>query len=289
MWLPQNPSTDVVAAIVTLDVLIASTKWISRRGTGGEGVVGACQAGVVSDGAFDSTVAPRYDDDCAGMFLPEVLGPTVAFLAELADDRPALEFAIGTGRVALPLADAGVEVHGIELSRAMVAEMRRKPGAERIPVTIGDMATTRVDGEFGLVYLVFNTITNLPTQDEQVACFCNAATHLAPGGCFVIETGVPRLQQLPRGERFLAFSVDDDHGGIDEYNVVEQRLISHHYRTGDRPGRFSSEHRWAWPAEYDLMAHIAGLELRERWADWHRSPFTATSRSHVSVWQLPTT
>ena len=241
----------------------------------------------MSDGAFDSTVAPQYDDDCADMFAPEVLEPTVAFLAELAGSRPALEFAIGTGRVALPLAAAGVEVHGIELSQAMVAEMRTKPGADRIPVTTGDMATTRVDGKFGLVYLVFNTITNLLTQEDQVACFCNAAEHLAPGGCFVIETGVPRIQDLPRGERFLAFSADDEHGGIDEYDLVEQRLVSHHYRTGDHPGRFSSEHRWAWPAEYDLMARIAGLSLRERWADWHRSPFTATSRNHISVWHSP--
>ncbi|TDT15754.1 methyltransferase family protein [Ilumatobacter fluminis] len=239
---------------------------------------------MVSDGAFDETVAPRYDDDCADMFTPEVLEPTVALLAELAGGRPALEFAVGTGRVALPLADAGIEVHGIELSRAMVAEMRAKPGGDAIPVTIGDMATTRIGGEFGLVYLVFNTITNLLTQNEQVDCFRNAAAHLVPGGCFVIETGVPRIQDLPRGERFLAFDAGDEHGGIDEYDVVGQRLVSHHYRTGDCAGRFSSEHRWAWPAEYDLMARIAGLRLRDRWADWHRSPFTDTSRTHISVW-----
>lgn len=241
----------------------------------------------MSDGAFDAAVAPHYDTGCADMFAPEVLGPTVAFLAELAGGRPSLEFAVGTGRVALPLAEAGVEVHGIELSRAMVAEMRHKPGAERVPVTIGDMATTRVDGEFGLVFLVFNTITNLLTQDEQVACFRNAAAHLAPGGCFVIETGVPRLQQLPRGERFLPFTVDDEYVGVDEYDLVEQRLSSHHYRVGEHHGRFSSEHRWAWPAEYDLMARIAGLQLRERWAGWDRAPFTATSTSHVSVWERP--
>ena len=241
----------------------------------------------MSDGAFDHTVAPGYDADCADMFAPEVLEPTVAFLADLAGDRPALEFAVGTGRVALPLADAGVEVHGIELSRAMVAEMRAKPGGAAIPVTIGDMATTRIGGEFGLVYLVFNTITNLLTQDEQVACFCNAAAHLVPGGHFVVETGVPGIQDLPRGERFLAFDAGAEHGGIDEYDLVEQLLVSHHYRTGARSGRFSSEHRWAWPAEYDLMARIAGMSLRERWADWDRSPFTDTSRTHVSVWHSP--
>ena len=248
------------------------------------GWAGFWQGEGMSDGAFDAAVAPGYDESVAGWFAPEVIEPTVAFLAELARDRPVLEFAVGTGRVALPLADAGIEVHGIELSRAMVAEMERKPGAERVPVTIGDMSTTRVEGEFGLVFLVFNTITNLLTQDEQVECFRNAAAHLVSGGSFVIETQLPRLQELPRGERFLAFRADEHHGGIDEYDVVEQRLVSHHYETGEQPGRFSSEHRWAWPAEYDLMARIAGLRLSERWADWHRSPFTATSRSHVSVW-----
>lgn len=237
-----------------------------------------------ADGVFDDHVARTYDDDSADMFDPEVLGPTVDFLAELARGRRALEFAIGTGRVALPLSARGVEVSGVELSRAMAAEMAAKPGAASIPVTIGDMATTRVEGTFGLVYLVYNTITNLLTQDEQVACFCNAAAHLDVGGHFVIEVFVPALRRLPPGESLIAFDVSDGHVGVDEYHIANQRLTSHHYWTG-RADTLESWHRYAWPAEYDLMARIAGLTLRERWSDWERNPFTADSTSHVSVWE----
>jgi SAM-dependent methyltransferase len=238
------------------------------------------------DGVFDERIARTYDADGAEMFAPEVLGPTVDFLAELAGDRRALEFAVGTGRVALALRARGVDVAGIELSRAMVHQMTVKPGAERVPVTIGNMATTRVEGTFGLVYLVFNTITNLLTQDEQVACFCNAAAHLDIGGHFVIEVFVPALRRLPIGECLLAFDVSDSHVGVDEYDVVNQTLTSHHYRSSDgRAGIFDSPHRYAWPAEYDLMARIAGLTLRERWSSWRRTPFTAESTSHVSVWE----
>jgi hypothetical protein len=241
------------------------------------------------DGVFDETIARTYDLDDAEMFAPEVLEPTVDFLAELAGDRRALEFAVGTGRVALALCARGVEVAGIELSRAMVDRMLAKPGAERIPITIGDMATTRVEGGFGLVYLVYNTITNLLSQDEQVACFCNAAAHLGVGGHFVIEVFVPALRRLPMGERLVAFDVSDRHVGVDEYDVVNQRLTSHHYWSGDgRTSVFESEHRYAWPAEYDLMARIAGLTLRERWGSWRRAPFTADSTSHVSVWERAT-
>ena len=238
------------------------------------------------DGVFDERIARTYDADGAEMFAPEVLGPTVDFLAEVAGDRRALEFAVGTGRVALALSAQGVDVAGIELSRAMVRQMKGKPGAERVPVTIGDMATTRVDGTFGLVYLVFNSITNLLTQDDQVACFCNAAAHLEIGGHFVIEVFVPALRRLPIGERLVAFDVTNSHVGVDEYDVVNQTLTSHHYCSSDgRAERFDSPHRYAWPAEYDLMARIAGLTLRERWSSWHRAPFTAESTSHVSVWE----
>ncbi|MGY6501766.1 MAG: class I SAM-dependent DNA methyltransferase [Acidimicrobiales bacterium] len=242
----------------------------------------------MSDGLFDERIAARYDHASAEMFDPAVLGPTVDVLVELADRRPALEFAVGTGRVALPLRERGVEVHGLELSMAMVDRMRAKPGGDRVPVTIGDMATTRVDGTFGLVYLVYNTITNLLTQQEQVACFRNAAAHLEPGGRFVVEVGLPSLQRLPFGERFVPFDVSDGHIGIDEYDVVAQLLTSHHHWVEDgRASTFASHHRYAWPAEYDLMAQLAGMTLRARWSDWHRSPLTATSTSHVSAWQVP--
>jgi SAM-dependent methyltransferase len=237
---------------------------------------------------FDGAVAERYDESSAEMFAPEVLGPTVDLLAALADGKPALEFAVGTGRVALPLSARGVRVLGIELSEAMVAQLRAKPGAEAVDVAIGDMTTTRVDGRFGLVYLVFNTIKNLLTQDAQVRCFENAATHLEPGGCFVIETSIPILQRLPPGEVFRTFSHTETYLGFDEYDVVEQRLWSHHYSfDGTTYRRNSVPFRYAWPAELDLMARIAGLRLLERWADWDRSPFTSESPKHVSVWQKP--
>jgi SAM-dependent methyltransferase len=241
---------------------------------------------MTDDGIFDARIAETYDVDDDAMFAADVLGPTVDFLADLADGRRALEFAVGTGRVALPLSGRGVDVAGLERSRAMVERMTAKPGAERVPVTIGDMATTRVDGRFGLVYLVYNTITNLLTQDEQVACFCNAADHLDVGGHFVIEVFVPALRRLPPGERFVPFDVSPDHIGVDEYEVAEQRLTSHHASFAEGRAEITeSPHRYAWPAEYDLMARIAGLTPTERWNDWHRSPFTADSTSHVSVWQ----
>ena len=240
----------------------------------------------MSDGAFDETVASRYDRDVDAAVDRDEAERAIVVLAELAGDGRALEFAIGTGRVAIPLADRGVETDGIELSRAMVEVMSAKQGAERIPVTIGDMATTRVDGTFSLVYLVFNTITNLLTQAEQVACFDNAAAHLEPGGHFVVETFVPQLRRLPPGERYVPFDVGPGHIGIDEYDVVEQRLTSHHVWTAHGT-RFQSHHRYGWPAEYDLMARLAGLDLVDRWADWARRPFTNSSTAHVSVWRKP--
>jgi SAM-dependent methyltransferase len=215
-----------------------------------------------------------------------VLGPTVDVLASLAGDGRALELAIGTGRVALPLCERGVEVHGIELSEAMVAVLRSKPGGGAIPVTIGDMATTRVDGAFRLVYLVYNTIENLLTQDAQVACFRNAAAHLEPGGCFLVEVGVPALRRLPPGETLVPFDVSPTHIGIDEYDVATQYVVSHHTRIRDGVAEVSSgRFRYVWPAELDLMARIAGLSLVDRWSGWDRAPFTSDSTHHVSVWR----
>jgi len=232
--------------------------------------------------------AATYDDDVSDMYDAEALTATVDVLAELANGRRALEFAVGTGRVALPLARRGIDVTGVELSPPMIDVMRAKPGADLVPVVCGDMASTRVAGTFGLVYLVFNTITNLLTQDAQVRCFENAAAHLEPGGSFLIETFVPALQRLHIGESLVPFDVSDDHIGIDEYDVVNQMLISHHVSIrADGTSRSSGRFRYAWPAEYDLMARIAGLERRHRWADWHRSPFVGTSTSHISVWQKP--
>lgn len=236
---------------------------------------------------FGTAVADRYDEESAAMFAPGVLGPTVDVLAELAAGRPALELAVGTGRVALPLAERGVEVHGIELSGAMVARLRGKPGADAVRVTEGDMTTTRAEGRFGLVYLVFNTIGNVTTQDDQVAVFANAAAHLEPGGCFVVEVGVPALRQLPVGQRFVVFEHTDGHVGIDEYDVVDQRMWSHHYTAPagtERYRRDTVPFRYVWPSELDLMARLAGLRLRSRWGGWDRSPFTEASTSHVSVW-----
>ena len=238
-------------------------------------------------------VARGYDEDSSWMFSPELLGPTCDVLVDLADGRRALEFAIGTGRVGVPLAGRGVPVAGIEMSPAMAARLREKrvPGsaAAGIDMVWGDMASARVEGEFGLVYLVFNTITNLLEQDEQVECFRNAARHLAPGGYFLVEVAVPELQRLPPGETARPFHIGREHLGFDTFDLVEQRLTSHHYRfTEDgRVSRFESHHRYAWPAEYDLMARIAGLERFARWSGWDRAEFTAASTSHVSVWRKP--
>jgi len=241
------------------------------------------------DGYFGERVAARYDETAAELFDPAVVEPTVDFLAELAGTGRALELGIGTGRIALPLAARGVEVRGIELSRAMAARLRAKPGGEGIAVTIGDFSTAKADGTFSLAYLVRNTIMNLTTQTAQVACFRNVAAHLEPGGCFVIEVVVPGLQRLPPGETFQVFHLSDTHWGIDEYDVENQGLISHHLRMLDgQLDRQSIPFRYVWPAELDLMAQLAGMELRERWAGWERERFTSDSRQHVSVWEKRT-
>ena len=237
---------------------------------------------------FGERVAEKYDESSAEMFAPAAVDPVVDFLAGLAGDGAALELGIGTGRIALPLAQRGVRVHGIDLSEAMVARLRAKPGAERVGVTVGDFATTTVEGSFSVAYLVFNTINNLTSQDEQVACFQNVAAHLGPGGCFVIEVGVPALQRLPPGETVRAFTVSPTRLGFDEYDVVSQGLISHHYTVVDGELEVvSMPFRYVWPAELDLMARLAGMRLRERWSGWTREPFTSDSDSHVSVWEKP--
>ena len=240
------------------------------------------------DQHLDPRIATTYDDRVSGWFDPDVLEPTVDVLAELADGGTALELAIGTGRVALPLAARGVEVHGIDLSEPMVAELRAKPGGADIPVTIGDMTSTVVGDGFSLAYLVFNTIGNVTTQDGQLACFRSAAQQLAPGGRFVVEVGVPQLAQLAPGERTKIFDLSDEHVGVDEYvDPVGQVFVSHHwYFDGGRVHRVAGHFRWVWPSELDLMARVAGMSLEHRWADWRRTPFTAESRRHVSIWRL---
>jgi SAM-dependent methyltransferase len=242
------------------------------------------------DGYFDEPVAARYDESAAEMFDPEIIDPMVDLLADLAGNGRALELGIGTGRIALPLAQLGVPVHGIELSKAMIARLRSKPGGEAIDVTIGDFSNTTVDGTFSVAYLVFNTIQNLTTQGAQVACFRNVAAHLAPGGCFVIETGIPDLRRLPPGETFRAFHVSETKWGLDEYEVATQGLTSHHFEIVDGAlERVSIPFRYVWPSELDLMAQLAGMRLRERWSGWKREPFSSESRQHVSIWEKPGT
>jgi SAM-dependent methyltransferase len=241
---------------------------------------------------FGDSVAAGYDDEDAQMFAPGVVDPAADFLAALAKtgtgggEPSALEFGIGTGRIALPLSGRGVLVHGIDLSGAMVARLRAKPGADRITTVIGDFATARAGRKFRLAYLVYNTIGNLTTQDDQVECFRNAAAHLEPGGHFVIEVGIPDLRRLPPGQTAVPFTVTEGKLGFDTYDVVTQAMVSHHYRvTADGVRAASIPFRYVWPSELDLMARIAGMRLTERWGDWGREPFTADSAKHVSVWR----
>ncbi len=237
---------------------------------------------------WDERDAEWYDQLAEDMFEPAVVDPVVDVLAELAGSGRALEFGVGTGRIALPLAGRGVSVHGLDASAPMVAKLRDKPGADQVGVTIGDFATTRVDGTFAVVYLVWNAITNLTTQDEQVACFENAAAHLEPGGCLVVEVDVPDLQRLAPGETVRAFNVTATRLGFDEYDVVSQRQVSHHlWRVGEVFEASSAPYRYVWPSELDLMARLAGLEPRGRWGGWDGEPFTAESTRSVSVWERP--
>jgi SAM-dependent methyltransferase len=241
------------------------------------------------DGYFGERVAASYDDPFDPVFQAEAIDPAVSLLAELAGTGRALELAIGTGRIGLPLSQRGVPVHGIEMSNAMVARLRGKPGGDAITVTIGDMATTRVDDTFTVAYLVFNTINNLTTQEAQVACFRNVAEHLAPGGCFVIETGVPPLRQLPPGQDILAYRASSGRIVSYSYDHASQHYRGHYVAFTDGTGDYRTiPFRYVWPAELDLMAQLAGLRWRSRWADWNREPFTTDSRSHVSVWEKPT-
>jgi SAM-dependent methyltransferase len=238
---------------------------------------------------WDAEVAAGYDTPGSGMFAAEVLGSTVDRLAELAAGGRALELAIGTGRVAVPLRKRGVPVAGIEMSPAMVAELRRKADAAAIPVVLGDMASAVAPGRFALVYLVYNTISNVLTQAGQVACFRNAARHLGPGGRFVVELWVPELRKLPPGQQAVVWRAEPGYVGLDTYDVLNQQVVSHHVRFGEgREARlFRSPHRYVWPAELDLMGELAGFELESRHADWIGSTFTAESPSHVSVYRLP--
>ena len=242
------------------------------------------------DGYFGKRIAEHYDERYAYQTEPAVLDPIVDFLADLSRDGAALEFGVGTGRIALPLARRGVRVHGIELSEPMVERLRAKPAGNQIGITIGNFATATVEATFSVAYLVANTIMNLTTQDEQVACFRNAAAHLEPGGCFVIEVLVPGLRRLPPGETFQPFDVSPTHVGVDEYDVARQGLVSHHYwLTGGEVEVFSPPFRYVWPSELDLMARLAGMTLRERWSDWNREPFTSESTKHISVWEKAAT
>ena len=228
--------------------------------------------------------AATYDESEGFMFEPTEIARTVDVLFELAGGKRVLELAIGTGRIAVPLAERGVEVHGIDLSEPMIEQLRKKPAGGAVPVAVGDMTSTRLDTTFSLVYLVFNTIMNLTTQEQQVACFENAARHLEPGGAFLVEVMVPQLQRLPHGERYVPFHVGENHVGIDEYDLVNQGLWSHHVSAR---GKAAMPFRYVWPSELDLMARIAGMTLESRWQDWDRSPFTPESRKHVSVWRKP--
>lgn len=240
------------------------------------------------DDIWDADAARAYDTPGTGMFSPQVLEPAVERLAQLAEGGAALEFAIGTGRIAVPLSQRKVPVAGIEFSPAMIAELRTKVDEATIPVVLGDMATARAPGSYSLVYLVYNTISNLLAQEEQVACVRNAARHLSPGGRFVIELWVPELRKLPPGQQAVVWQSEAGYIGLDTYDTLSQQVVSHHVRFGEgkQAEVFRSPHRYIWPAELDLMAQLAGFELESRHADWVGSSFTAESRSHVSVYRL---
>ncbi len=259
-------------------MFLSESRWRTRRRRG--------QTLAVSEDYFDEWIAERYRVLWPDLFDPQVVDPAVNFLADLAGRGSVLELGIGTGRLALPLSRRGIRVQGIELSSAMVEQLRAQPESDAIEVTIGDFATTRVTGTFTLAYLVRNTIMNLTTQDAQVECFRNVATHLEPGGCFAIEVAVPPWQRLQPGETVIPFHISPAHLGFDEIDVVTQNSWSHHYWfLNGETKNFSAPFRYVWPCELDLMARLAGMRLRERWSDWNRTPFTSDDRSHISVWE----
>jgi SAM-dependent methyltransferase len=240
----------------------------------------------VHENYFDGLIAEAYDADSSEMFEPAVIDATVSFLTGLAGDGKALELAIGTGRIGLPLHQSGVPVSGIDLSPAMVAQLRAKPGGHDIVVEIGDFTSTTIEGPFRLAYLLYNTVENLTSQDDQVECFRNVARHLEPGGFFVIEVEVPQLRRLPPGETVRVFESSPSKLGFDELDVATQQGVSHlHWMADGQRGVFSMPFRYVWPSELDLMARLAGMRLRERWGDWNREPFTSDSRKHISVWE----
>lgn len=235
---------------------------------------------------FGERIAQRYEAYWPELFRPEAIDPVVNFLADLAAGGSALELGVGTGRIAVPLSQRGVRVHGIDLSPAMIARLRAKPGADSVGVTIGDFATTQVGGRFRLAYLLRNTIENLTTQEQQVACFRTVAAQLEPGGSFLIEVEVPALRRLPPGDTVRVFTMTPTHLGFDEYDFATQGLVSRHYWVVDgQLETFSSPFRYVWPSELDLMARLAGMTLRGRWSNWNREPFTSESTAHISVWQ----
>jgi SAM-dependent methyltransferase len=235
---------------------------------------------------FVGRVAVTYDADSPEMFEPELLAATADFLAAEARGGRALEFGIGTGRVARPLRQRGVSVHGIDISADMIDQLRRKPGAEAIATTVGDFAETLVDGAFSLVYVVFNSMGNLLEQSEWVQTFRNAARHLQPGGRFLMELWIPDLRRFPPGATAVPFDISPRHLGFETFDITTQRCASHHYFFRDgQTERVDFPGRYAWPAELDLMAQIAGMTLVGRWADWDRSPFTSDSPTHISIWE----
>jgi SAM-dependent methyltransferase len=285
-----RPHATNAASAARGSALILSTVWSGPLPQAMVERVGALVAAAMDaeDGYFPEPIAAYYDEGYSYMFEPTVVDPAVEVLAGLAAGGRALELGIGTGRIALPLARRGVAVHGIDLSRAMVARLRAKPGGEAIGVTVGDFATARADGRFTVAYLVFNTIMNLTTQAAQVACFRNVAAHLEPGGCFVIEVMIPDLRRLPSGQYVVPFHVSPTLWAFDVYDIATQTMNSNYVEVIDGRGEYRSiPFRYVWPAELDLMAQLAGLRLRERWDGWTREPFTSESRQHVSIWEKP--
>jgi|HubBroStandDraft_1064217.scaffolds.fasta_scaffold37910_2 SAM-dependent methyltransferase len=264
----------------TVDLFVSTA--FARPSWAGES---RCQTWPVGSIVWGREIAEVYDETFAAQSEPSVVDPMVDLLAALTGDGAALEFAVGTGRIALPLQARGVPVQGVELSPDMVEQLRGKPGGKAVPVTVGDMATTRLSKRFDLVYIVANSIMNLTTQEEQIAVFSNAAAHLAMGGLFVIELIVPQLRRVPLSEVARVFRLDPEHVGIETFDdVVGQVAWSHHWiEAAGRLVRHSAPYRYIWPSELLLMARLTGFELRDRWGGWDRSPFDSESAKQVAV------